>query len=96
MEWALAEQGLTAREANEFIIYWLPLMQDNPYNVISFQSSAYTDSAVLDISPAPDSLLRVFMAYYPTQEAVDIQPQAFAPFVREGFTVVEWGGSQVK
>lgn len=96
LEWALAEQGLTAREANEFIIYWLPLMQDNPYNVISFQSSAYTDSAVLDISPAPDSLLRVFMAYYPTQEAVDIQPQAFAPFVREGFTVVEWGGSQVK
>ncbi|MGN0578408.1 MAG: hypothetical protein ACI4J4_07300, partial [Ruminiclostridium sp.] len=25
--------GLTAREANEFIIYWLPKMQDNEYNV---------------------------------------------------------------
>ena len=63
LEWALAEQGLTPREANEFIVYWLPLMQENPYNVISFQTTAYTDAAVLDISPAPDSLLRVFMAY---------------------------------
>ena len=96
LEWALAEQGLTRREANEFIVYWLPLMQDNPYNVISFQTTAYTDGAVLDINPAPDSLLRVFMAYYPTDSEVEIEPQSFDAFVREGFTVVEWGGSQVK
>lgn len=96
LEWALAQQGLTSREANEFIIYWLPLMQDNPYNVISFQTEAYTDGVVLDIAPAPDSLLRVFMAYYPADTMVDIQPQNFDNFVREGFTVVEWGGSQSK
>lgn len=95
LEWALAQQGLTRREANEFIIYWLPLMQNNPYNVISFQTEAYTDGAVLDITPAPDSLLRVFMAYYPTEVAVDIQPQTFDGFERQGFTVVEWGGSRV-
>lgn len=96
LEWALAQQGLTAREANEFIIYWLPRMQENPYNVISFQTTAYTDSAVLEITPAPDSLIRVFMAYYPTDAQVDIQPQAFESVARQGFTVVEWGGSQVK
>lgn len=95
LEWALAEQGLTSREANEFIIYWLPLMQNNPYNVIAFQTTAYTDGAVLDISPSPDSLLRVFMAYYPTENEMEIQPQIFDKFVRNGFTVVEWGGSQV-
>ena len=94
LEWALAAQGLTAREANEFIMYWLPLMQDNAYNVISFQTTAYTDGALLDIDPAPDSLLRVFMAYYATDEAEDIEPQTFHGFDREGFTVVEWGGSQ--
>ena len=94
LEWALAAQGLTAREANEFIMYWLPLMQDNAYNVISFQTTAYTDGALLDIEPAPDSLLRVFMAYYATDEEVDIEPQTFHGFDREGFTVVEWGGSQ--
>lgn len=96
LEWALAEQGLTRREANEFIVYWLPKMQNNPYNVISFQTTAYTESAVLDIDPAPDSLLRVFMTYYPSDCEVTIQPQSFDGALREGFTVVEWGGSQVK
>jgi len=96
LEWALREQGLTRREANEFIVYWLPLMQNNPYNVISFQTDAYTDGAALDVTPTPDSLLRVFMAYYPTDVEVDIQPQALEDFVRQGFTVVEWGGTQVR
>ena len=96
LEWALAEQGLTPREANEFIIYWLPLMQDNPYNIISFQTKAYTENAELEITPKPDTLLRVFMAYYPTESKIDIQPQNFEKPERNGFTVVEWGGSQVK
>lgn len=94
LEWALAELGLTPREANEFIVYWLPQMQNNPYNVISFQTAAYTDGAVLEITPAPDSLLRVFMAYYPTDTEITIEPQTFEGFERLGFTVVEWGGCQ--
>ena len=96
LEWALAEQGLNEREANEFIIYWLPQMQDAPYNVISFQTTAYTEGAALEITPAPDSLLRVFMTYYPTDAEVEIAPQIFEGFTRQGFTVVEWGGSPVR
>jgi hypothetical protein len=96
LEWALAAQGLTPREVNEFVVYWLPLMQENPYNVIAFQTEAYTDGAILDIEPAPDSLLRVFMAYYPSDTAVDMQPQTFTGFTRDGFAVVEWGGSRVE
>ena len=95
LEWALAKQGLTPREANEFIIYWLPLMQENPYNIISFQTEAYTSTAVLEVTPAPDSTIRIMMAYYPSDEAVEITPQQFETPVREGFTVVEWGGSRV-
>ena len=71
-------------------------MQENKYNVISFQTSAYTDTAVLNITPAPDSMLRVFMTYYPSSVEVDIEPQAFEPFIRDGFTVVEWGGSELE
>ena len=95
LEWALKEQGLTAREANEFIIYWLPILQENPYNVISFQTTPYTETAVLEITPAPDTLLRVYMAYYPTSSFVEIVPQKFERVERRGFTVVEWGGSPV-
>ena len=35
------------------------------------------------------------MAYMPLSEAVEIQPQEFEPFVREGFCVVEWGGAEI-
>ena len=92
----LAEIGLTPREYNEFIVYWLPKMQDNPYNLISFQSERYTDTAKLDIDPTPDSVLRVFMAWKPLGRPQNIEPQTFTPFARDGFTVVEWGGCEVK
>ncbi|MDR1822112.1 MAG: hypothetical protein LBQ91_06725 [Oscillospiraceae bacterium] len=92
----LAAIGLTPREYNEFIVYWLPQMQDNAYNLISFQGAAYTDGAVLDITPAPDSVLRVFMAYKPLEKPIDVEPQIFEGFERVGFTVVEWGGAEVK
>ncbi len=96
LEDALDKLGLTRREANEFIVYWLPLMQDNPYNIISFQTDAYAESAALDIAPAPDTLIRVFMAYKASDTAVDIEPQElFAP-ERKGFVAVEWGGSEIK
>lgn len=36
LEGALEQLGLTRREANEFIVYWLPQMEQNPYNIISF------------------------------------------------------------
>ena len=92
----LAEIGLTPVEYNEFIVYWLPRMQNKPYNLISFQSDIYTESAKLEISPSPDSLLRVFMAYRPLSAPIDIEPQAFDTFVRQGFTVVEWGGTEIR
>ena len=81
---------------NEFIVYWLPLMEHNKYNLISFQADVYTNSAKLYITPTPDSLLRVFMAYVPLEEKVDIEPQQLETFERKGFTVVEWGGSEIR
>lgn len=95
LEDALAQLGLTRREANEFIVYWLPQMEANPYNLISFQSDAYTDRAVLSIDPEPDSLLRVFMAWKPLDAPVDLPEQTLTAFDRSGFTAVEWGGTEV-
>ncbi|MBQ3068855.1 MAG: hypothetical protein IJD01_02770 [Clostridia bacterium] len=94
LETALAQLGLTRREANEFIVYWLPLMQENPYNLIAFQTEAYTTAAPLTITPAPDTLIRVFMVYKPLEEAVDIPPQTLSAPARHGFTAVEWGGTK--
>ena len=88
----LAYMGLTPREYNEFIVYWLPRMQDNPWNLIAFQGKNYTDSAPLTVTPRPDSVLRIFMAYRPLNAPVSVPPQELTPFVRRGFTLVEWGG----
>ncbi len=96
LEDALARLGLERREANEFIIYWLPMMQNNEYNVISFQKESYTEMAKLTISPTPDTLIRVFMAWRGSDEYVDIPPQTLTAPERRGFTAVEWGGSEVK
>lgn len=95
LQYALSEQGLTPAEYNEFIVYWLPLMQDNEYNVISFQGELYDRSAPLTITPQPDVVKRVFMAYYSSNTEVEIPPQELSGFDRTGFTIVEWGGTEV-
>lgn len=95
LEDALAQLGLTRREANEFIVYWLPQMEGNAYNLIAFQSEAYTDHARLTVVPAPDAMLRVFMAWRPLDAPIEIEAQELPAFARHGFTVVEWGGSKL-
>lgn len=96
LEWALDELGLNRKEANEFIVFWLPKMQANKYNIISFQTKAYTDNAKLEIVPAPDTLIRVFMAYKPSDVSVNISEQILSRPERNGFAVIEWGGTEVK
>jgi cytoskeletal protein RodZ len=96
LETALAELGLTREEANEFIVYWLPQMEQNEYNLISFQSDVYTNNAELKVNPEPDTTIRVFMAYKALDKEVDIEPQTLTAQDRVGFTVVEWGGTKVE
>lgn len=92
----LPRMGLNEKEGSEFISYWLPRMEKNKYNLISFQTDRYTDSAKLDIVPKPDSVLRVFMAFKEVSGPYYIPAQKIVPFERSGFTAVEWGGAEVR
>ena len=94
LEDALEKLGLNRREANEFIVYWLPLMEPNPYNIITFQADTYTDDAILLVDPAPDTLIRVFMVWQATDSFMELPPQELTAPDRIGFTVVEWGGAE--
>ncbi len=92
----LLKFGLTPKEYNEFIVYWYPKMKDNKYNLIHFAGNKYTDNAKLIIMPKPDSILRVFMVFKPLNEFINISPQIIPEFQRTGFTVIEWGGTEIK
>lgn len=95
LEDTLKTLGLTDKEANEFIIYWLPRMEGNAYNLICFQQEVYTDNARLTIDPSPDTVLRVFMVYKPLEGMIRVVPQKLETTERNGFTVVEWGGAEI-
>ncbi|WP_066923287.1 hypothetical protein [Murdochiella massiliensis] len=88
--------GLNHKEINEFIVYWLPQMEDNPYNIITFQDRSYTDDAKLTIDPKEDTMIRAFMTWYPSAKPIDIKEQTLSSMKRHGFTVVEWGGARIK
>ncbi len=97
LEEELPKMGLNTRETNEFIIFWMPYLEDNPYNLIHFASDTYTDLAALNISPTPETLIRVMMVFQPLESKVDVQAQNLSELYKErkGFTVVEWGGRQL-
>lgn len=88
--------GLNEREAEEFIIYWLPKLESNKYNYIRFAEDDYIkDNMPLDINPAPDTLIRILMEFKGLEEPIEIKEQPLKQVVREGYTVVEWGGTEI-
>jgi len=96
LENALAQLGLTDREANEFIIYWLPRMERNAYNLIHFETDAYNERVPLNVTPPPDTMIRVLMVFKGLRRPVVIEPQTLEAPERCGFTVVEWGGTELR
>lgn len=87
--------GLNFAEAQDFITYWAPVMKQNQWSLVSFQTKLYEDLAKLTIFPNPDTLIRVFMVFKKVDRKLDIQPQKLKRIKRIGFTVVEWGGSNL-
>lgn len=90
----LAILGLNRAEATDFITYWLPELENNPYNLIHFSEAAYQAQAGLKITPAPTTTIRVFMVYQPLAHPVVIPEQFLESVKRQGFTAVEWGGKK--
>ncbi len=85
---SLAAMGLNSKEYNEFITYWLPRMQGNAYNLISFmgmdKNDDYNEAHKLSVTDsegrAADSVLRVFMNWKAVDAPVDIEAQEFGGF----------------
>ena len=49
----------------------------------------------LEFSKNPDTLIRIIMDYKPLDKKVNIKEQKLEKVLRNGFTIVEWGGRKI-
>ena len=85
--------GLNNWETNEFIMYWLPILEKNEHNLVYFElTDERENNNKLIISPKPESFLRINMHIKKIYDIMDIEEQKLEKFDRVGFTVVEWAG----
>ena len=93
LEDKLTTLGLTPREQNEFIMYWLPILEKNENSLVYFElTDSLQSTNALNITPTPDSLLRLRIHIKKVDNKVSIKEQTLPTFQRTGFTAVEWGG----
>lgn len=96
LEEKLAILGLTERESEEFIVYWLPKLQENEYNYIRFAIMEEINANMpLKFSVKPDTLIRVLMTYKGLDNPIDVKEQKLEKTERTGFVAVEWGGTEI-
>ena len=97
LEEKLEVLGLNEREAEEFIVYWLPILEKNEYNFIRFYEKEEIDEMMpLEINPEPETLLRVLMGWKKLDKNIEVKEQELEKVQRTGYTVVEWGGTEIK
>jgi hypothetical protein len=92
----LSFMGLEPVEYNEFIVYWLPQMEKNNFNFITFVNDEYSRDVHLDVDPKPDSMIRIFMVYKGMTDRIEVEEPVLEHYERNGFTVVEWGGTCIE
>ena len=97
LEEALKILGLNYKEAEEFIVYWIPKLEANKYNYIRFaEEDEINKNMPLEVSPSPDTTIRVMMTYKGLDKPISVKKQKLTKKERKGYTLVEWGGSEIK
>lgn len=93
LENKLSYIGLNDKEKNEFIMYWLPILEKNKKSLVYFELTEERESYnKLLIKPKPDSMLRLVIHIKKVDQKTNIKKQSLTKFRRSGFSVVEWGG----
>lgn len=89
--------GLNPKEQEEFIIYWLPILQKNNYTYIRFATNEEINNNMsLQVEPSPDTMIRVLMVFKGLEEKINVKEQPLQKVTRNGYTVVEWGATIIE
>ena len=78
------------------MIYWLARMEKNRFNRVHFATDEYNQRVPLEISSAPDTVVRVLSVFKALNKPMEIEAQELIRTERRGFTVVEWGGTELR
>lgn len=95
---SLTAFGMNSKEKADFITFWGPQLQKNDQNFIHFVLNEEAEIfADLMITPKPDRVYRFYMVYHNADGMTmsEVQQQAIPAMDRSGFTVLEWGGTEI-
>ncbi len=85
--------GYTNKEVDEFIMYWLPILENNEKSLVYFeQTEERNEECPLSFSIEPTSMIRTLIHIKKVSEETPIKEQTLTHYERTGFTVTEWGG----
>jgi hypothetical protein len=100
LEKNLSNLGLNSKERADFITYWAPKLQK--FKMIQVEFFVDENCEVigeLEINPKPDHLRRVYTIFNEitviSNQFIN-KPLHVKPLRRNGFTIIEWGGSLLK
>ena len=85
----LANLGFVDREIDDFIAYWLPRLKGQRWYAVYVQQPEMMST--LHITPKPQGVLRALFTFRALKHPISIPTPKVSPFIRSGFTVVEWG-----
>jgi len=95
--------GLNSQEKADLITFWGPKVQQMENSFIRVLLNEEADRfGTLNIQPKPDHIYRIYLLVVKDPVLIEepieeefASPQFFTPIHREGFTVVEWGGTVI-
>lgn len=95
LEEKLSLAGLNSKEKADFITYWGPRLAANELNYVRFEFNEECNLyAKIEIDPQPKTIYRIYITWMSISEELDVEQQEMEPYLREGFTILEWGGME--
>ncbi len=90
----LTKYNLSKAEIDDFIDYWSKRLTGSDYYLIHpFTNNKIEEICPIEISPAPEHMLRLWFIFSPTKKYEKLLSPDIIPIKREGYFVVEWGGT---
>ena len=87
---------MNEKESTDCITYWLPILYKNKLSLCTFQIGKFFGNYEKKITPKPETIIRIFLCIKKIDSQIIINEQKLNSVERKGFTVVEWGESNLE